>query len=228
MSLKVPTDEKHPSAGVKAYDAIKAMILDGRLRPSASYLEAELAEWIGVSRTPVREAGLRLEREGLVKVRPRRGVLILPVSAEDMTEIYQLLTALEPLAAELAAERGLSAEHATAMDNATTRMERALAEDNLVAWAEGDDEFHALLVEASGNKRLIEATARYRTQVHRARMATLGLRPRPEQSTVDHRVLLDCLLKGDAEGARDIHIAHRQAAGQMLTELLAQHRLDNL
>ncbi len=222
------TDDKHPSAGAKAYDAIKAMILDGRLKPSASYLEAELAEWIGVSRTPVREAGLRLERDGLVTVRPRRGVQILPVSAEDMTEIYQLLTALEPLAAELAAERGLSTRQAKAMDNATSRMEQALAKDNLVAWAKADDEFHALLVEASGNKRLIEATARYRAQVHRARMATLSLRPRPQQSTVDHRALLDCLLKGDMSGARDVHFAHRQEAGQMLTELLARHHLDNL
>lgn len=221
-------DDKHPSAGTKAYEAIKAMILDGRLKPSASYLEAELADSIRVSRTPVREAGLRLEREGLVTVRPRRGIQILPVSAADMTEIYDLLTALEPLAAELAAKRGLSAEQAKAMDEATTRMERALEKDDLADWAEADDAFHAMLVEASGNKRLIEAAARYRTQVHRARMATLSLRPRPEQSTADHRVLLDCLLKGDAAGAREVHFTHRQAAGQMLTDLLARHRLDNL
>jgi len=222
------TDEKHMSAGTKAYQAFKAMILDGRLKPSASYLESELAEWIGVSRTPVREAALRLEREGLVRVRPRRGIQVLPISAEDMKEIYQLLTSLEPLAAQLAAERGLSAEDAAALAQETERMEQALAANDLVAWAEADDAFHALLVEASGNKRLIEATTRYRMQVHRARMATLSLRPRPHQSTADHRALLACLISGDAIGARQVHFAHREAAGRMLTDLLERHQLDNL
>lgn len=222
------TDDRNPSAGAKAYQAIKAMILDGRMKPSASYLETELAEQIGVSRTPVREAGLQLEREGLVIVRPRRGIQVLPVSAEDMTEIYQLLSALEPLAAQLAAERGLDEATMNAMIGATERMERALRDNDLLAWAEADDSFHALLVEASGNERLIEATARYRTQVHRARMATLTMRPTPQQSTEDHRALLDCLLKRDADGARAVHFAHRCAAGKMLTELLSRHHLDNL
>ncbi|UUX50670.1 GntR family transcriptional regulator [Nisaea acidiphila] len=216
------------TAGAKAYRAMKEMILDGRLKPSASYLETELAECIGVSRTPVREAGLRLEREGLVTVRPRRGIQVLPVSAEDMAEIYQLLSALEPLAAELAAKRGLTEAEAEAMENETARMEKALEDGDLVAWAEADDAFHALLVEASGNSRLIEATSRYRTQVHRARMATLTMRPRPQQSTEDHRALLYCLLKRDPAGAREVHFRHRQAAGNMLTELLSRHHLDNL
>jgi DNA-binding GntR family transcriptional regulator len=181
-----------------------------------------------VSRTPVREAALRLEREGLVKVRPRRGIQVLPVSAEDMNEIYQLLSALEPLAAQLAAEKGLDEATMAAMTEATERMETALEENDLVSWAEADDAFHALLVEASGNARLIEATARYRTQVHRARMATLTMRPTPQKSTEDHRALLDCLLNRDPEGARAVHYAHRCAAGEMLTELLSRHHLDNL
>ena len=222
------TDEKHPSAGAKAYDAIKAMILDGRLKPSASYLETELADQIRVSRTPVREAALRLEREGLVVVRPRRGIQVVPVSAEDMTEIYQLLTVLEPLAAELAARRGLSEAELEAMERATQEMEAALAEGDLVSWAEADDIFHALLVQASGNRRLVEATGRYRTQVHRARMATLTMRPCPSSSTEDHRALLHCLRSGDAEGARRIHAAHRAAAGELLIALLAKHSLNNL
>lgn len=216
------------NAGQRAYETIKEMILDGRLKPSASFLETELAVRIGVSRTPVREAGQRLEREGLVKMRPRRGMLVLPVSAADMAEIYQLLSALEPLAAQLAAERGLTPTQAKAMEAATARMEEALAAEDLSAWAEADDMFHALLVEASGNKRLIEATERYRTQVHRARMATLTLRPRPQQSTADHRALLERLLQRDADGAKRVHFRHREAAGQMLTDLLSRHHLENL
>ena len=214
--------------GNKAYKEIKSMILDGRLKPSASYLETELADQIRVSRTPVREAALQLEREGLVIVRPRRGMQVVPVSADDMSEIYQLLTVLEPLAAELAAKRGLSEAEFGAMERATQEMEDALAEGDLVSWAEADDAFHALLVEASGNRRLVEATERYRAQVHRARMTTLTMRPCPSSSTKDHRSLLNCLRNGDAEGAREIHRAHRAAAGKLLVALLATHSLDNL
>ena len=109
--------------GNKAYKEIKSMILDGRLKPSASYLETELADQIRVSRTPVREAALRLEREGLVIVRPRRGMQVVPVSTDDMAEIYQLLTVLEPLAAELAAKRELSEAEIEPMERATQEME---------------------------------------------------------------------------------------------------------
>lgn len=216
------------SQGGKAYREIKSMILNGQLKPSASYLETELADRIGVSRTPVREASLRLEREGLVIVRPRRGMQVVPVSTDDMAEIYQLLTVLEPLAAELAAKRGPSETEITAMEQATQDMENALSNGELVVWAEADDLFHALLVEASGNRRLVEATERYRAQVHRARMTTLTMRPCPSGSSEDHRSLLHCLRSGDADGAREIHRAHRAAAGKLLVELLARHSLDNL
>ena len=221
-------DQMPLTQGNKAYKEIKSMILDGRLKPSASYLETELADQIRVSRTPVREAALRLEREGLVIVRPRRGMQVVPVSTDDMAEIYQLLTVLEPLAAELAAKRELSEAEIELMERATQEMEDALAEGDLVSWAEADDAFHALLVEASGNRRLVEATERYRAQVHRARMTTLTMRPCPSSSTEDHRSLLNCLRSGDAEGAREIHRAHRSAAGKLLVALLEKHSLDNL
>lgn len=221
-------DDMAESAGTKAYRELRNRILDGRLKPSASYLETELADEIGVSRTPIREASLRLEREGLVSVRPRRGIQILPISAEDMAEIYQVLSVLEPLAAELAARRGLSTAEMEAMDAATSDMEQALAAEDLPRWAEADDRFHALLVLASGNRRLVETASRYRALVHRARMATLTLRPAPTQSAADHRTLLACLSARDPEGAHAIHSAHRKAAGNMLTALLARHHLDNL
>ena len=91
-------EPKARKATEMAYSTLKAMIMDNKLQPAASYLESELAEQLGISRTPTREAMLQLERDGFVEVRPRHGMRVLPISATDMREIYEILTELEPLA----------------------------------------------------------------------------------------------------------------------------------
>src|SRR4051812_30542921 len=87
-----------------AYDTIKRQIMDNELGPGEQVLERDLALRLGVSRTPVHEALIRLESEGLVEVLPRHGMRVLPVSPEDMLQIYEILTSLESTAAELLAE----------------------------------------------------------------------------------------------------------------------------
>jgi DNA-binding GntR family transcriptional regulator len=81
---------------------MRQRILDNEWTPGFRALEQELALSLGMSRTPVREAAIRLQKEGLVKVVPRHGITVLPVSVDDMRDIYDMLTALEPMAAELA------------------------------------------------------------------------------------------------------------------------------
>jgi DNA-binding GntR family transcriptional regulator len=102
-----------------------------------------------MSRTPVHEAIIRLQEEGLVRVLPRRGVMVCPISPDDMREIYGVIIALETASAELLAEkpedeRGLIADE---LDNVNAQMEAALAADDLVDWAGADERFHQLLVE---------------------------------------------------------------------------------
>ncbi|MEO1065801.1 MAG: GntR family transcriptional regulator [Pseudomonadota bacterium] len=212
----------------RAYGAMKTLIMNNELKPSASYLESELAARLGVSRTPVREAMLQLEREGFVEVRPRHGMRVLPVSAEDMSEIYDILSELEPLAAELAAKRGPSDAELSALQVCIDTMEEALQHDDLQAWAEADDEFHRLLVDYSDSTRLRKTVSQFRDQVHRARMATLSLRVKPTESNKDHQILVNHLRQKNAPEARKIHRAHRVKAGQMLVELLTKHGLNNL
>lgn len=96
-------------AGVRAYGEIKRRILDNEMPAGFQALEQELAELLEMSRTPVREALVRLADEGMVEVRPRHGMRVLPLSSADMREIYQILASLESTAAALAAENGLSA-----------------------------------------------------------------------------------------------------------------------
>lgn len=214
------------TATSRATDALRTMIFSGVLPPGSDHLEAELAERLGLSRTPVREALTRLEGQGLVTIRPRRGARIVGLSPADMNDIYQVLTALEAAAAGLAAARALPEEELAPMTAATDAMDAALEVGDLEAWAAGDDAFHAGLVAASGNPRLVEATQLYGDQVRRARMMTLRLRPPPYRSNTEHRAVLAAIRSGDAATAEKLHRQHREGARQLLTDLLKTHQLN--
>lgn len=212
----------------RAYRELKRLILDGELPAGAHLLELEAAARLGMSRTPVREAMVRLQQEGMVEIRPRHGMRVLPVSSDDMREIYQVLTGLEATAARLAAQRGLSKGELAGLRVAVKDMDAALAADDLAAWAAADERFHASLVEASGNQRLIALVGQLWDQAHRARMLTLKLRPRPTASNRDHEALVEAIANGHADRARRIHAAHREQAGIMLVELLDRLGLHGL
>lgn len=219
---------KPASSAQKAVQELRELIFSGDLPAGSDHLESELAERLGMSRTPVREAALTLESQGLLELRPRKGVRILPVSAEDMREIYDILTELESLAAERAAERGLDEADLGELASAITDMDRALEADDLRAWAEADDRFHRELVRLGGNQRLATIVGMMSDQVRRARAVTLYMRPRPTQSNDDHRGVLEAIRQGDPCRAHDLHHAHRQRARETLLGLLDKHRLSRL
>lgn len=204
----------------RAYRLIKQLILDNDLPPGSFVLQEELGERIGVSRTPIREALVRLERDGLIEVRPRRGMRVLPVSPDGMREIYEVLTALEAQAARLTAERGAMPETIAQLEQAVTAMDRALEANDLDAWADADGRFHDTLTAASGNARLIAMVATVTEQAYRVRRLTLRLRPKPTRSNDDHRALVEAIRQGDGDAAFQIHERHRGESGKMLTALL--------
>ena len=135
-----------------AYAQIRQRILDNVWPPGHRALEQEVALALGMSRTPVREALMRLRNEGLVEVIPRHGMRVLPVSPTDMREIYQILTALECMAAELLAQRKPSDAELKPLVDASKAMDKALKADDLDAWAAADERFHAHFIELAGNR----------------------------------------------------------------------------
>lgn len=211
-----------------AYKTIRARILDNVWPPGHRALEQELALALGMSRTPVREALVRLAQEGLVEVKPRHGMHVLPVSADDMRDIYQVLTALESLACELAVQRQPGAAELAPLVEASRDMTRALKADDLDAWARADERYHRRLVELSGNRALIEAVQHCWDRAHRARMVTLRMRPKPSASTRDHLEVVDKIRAGDAAGAAAAHRMHRERGGRELLDILARYRLATL
>lgn len=211
-----------------AYEMIRRRILDNTYPPGHQALESALALELGISRTPVREALVRLANEGLVEVIPRHGMRVLPVLPVDMSEIYVVLTALESAAAEILAARRPTAAELKPLADATRDMTRALRTDDLDAWAEADARFHQGLVELAGNRTLIEAVQRVGDRVHRARMFTLRLRPKPVRSTQEHRELLERIRAGDAAGAVAVNRAHRERASRELIAIFERYRLNHM
>lgn len=211
-----------------AYERLKFDIRNNLMPPGFQATEPEIALHLGMSRTPVREALIRLEAEGLIEMIPRRGVRVLPIRAADMQEIYEMLKALEPDAAAAIARRGVSDAELAPLEDATSRMEDALEHADLDGWAEADDQFHTALLELHGNQRMLACVQGLFDQAHRARIVTLRMRALPTRSTQDHRLILECIRAGDAEGTHALFRAHRARAADELLRLLTEYRLPGL
>lgn len=225
--MKAPM-QKNDTQTQRAYQTLKSLVMENTLKPSASYLETELAEMLGMSRTPVREAALQLQSEGFLSIRPRHGIIVLPISLEDMQDIYDLLTELEPYAAEKVARDGLSEQAHDLLMSHVNAMDAALESDDLVAWANGDEAFHMDLVRLAGNARLSKIISTFWDQVHRVRITTLTLRPKPVRSNEDHRKLVEFLQDGNWKAARKLHRDHRENGKVLLLNLIRHHNLSHL
>ncbi len=214
----------------EAYQALKTAVRENVFPPGYQAAEPEIARQLGMSRTPVHEAIIRLQEEGLVQVLPRRGILICPISVGDIREIYDVLIAVEGRAAALLADmpRDLAGSAAESLDQETAEMEQALERGQLLDWAAADERFHQLLAESCGNQRLARFAATVRDQSHRARLFTLLLRPLPTASAAEHRRITNAIRLGEVAEAEAAARVHRVRARDALLPLLAQYGMRNL
>ncbi|MGG5823261.1 GntR family transcriptional regulator [Falsiroseomonas sp. HW251] len=201
------------------YEAIKARIVDGRLAPGAKVLEAELALALGTSRTPVREALIRLQSEGFLEPAPR-GLRVTPLSAQDIREINEVLACLEAEAAERLARRHPGPAEMALLDAAIATMDRALEGEDRAAWAEADYRFHRLIIELCGNRHLAQIARLFLDKAHRVRLLTTPLRERPVYANVNHAAVVEAVRRGDPQTALEIHRAHKRRWSAELEGLL--------
>lgn len=225
--MNTQTDQKSTLAD-EAFEQIRRRILDNFWPPGHRALEQDVASALGMSRTPVREALIRLQAEGLIDLIPRHGMYVLPVSAEQMTEIYEVLTALECTAVELLARHKPTPEDIHQLILATDEMEQSLKQDDLEGWARADEKFHAGLFELSGNKTLQTTALTVSDRAHRGRMFSLSLRPKPIASTKEHRVLVEKILAGDVAGAVQENRHHRIRASRELLEIFNRYKIQHM
>jgi len=191
----------------RVYDHLRAEILAGDLEPGVELAEVALAEQLGVSRGPIREAIGRLASEGLVTVRPRRGAVVSSLSKEEFLELYQVREALERMAVKLAVPR-LQPDDIAALqvliDSMTSRAEQGKVSE----FFEANAEFHQRLVDASGNVKLAELYRQLLDQIGRYRTRSLLMRGNLQRSVAEHAAILRAAKRGNAERAAHLMSEH--------------------
>jgi DNA-binding GntR family transcriptional regulator len=225
QSAGPPANGERVSFVEQAYREIRRRILDNEYPPAHQVLEHELAADLGMSRTPVREALVRLQNENFVQLIPRHGMRVVPLSLQDLRDVYEVLTALELTAIEKFARSKPDAEALGALDDALDEMDRAIKQRDRDAWVRADERFHRMLLDFCGNARLVTLAYSLWDQGHRARMTTVRLRPMLSASNREHRALVDAIRRGDWNRARERHKQHRARTSLEILRLLEECRL---
>jgi DNA-binding GntR family transcriptional regulator len=184
------------------YESLRDAIVDGTLAPGERLKDPQLEEWLGVSRTPIREALLRLERAGLVITQPGKATTVAPYDLASTISAQQVTAAMHELAARLAVP-GISAGQVEAMSVANAAFASALDTGDVEAALDADDAFHAVFVRASGNPviaEVLEQTTPMLRRVERMRFSSESAR----QSVAQHNAVIELTRAGDATAVADL------------------------
>jgi DNA-binding GntR family transcriptional regulator len=144
------------------------------------------------------------------------------ISADDAQEIYEMLEGLESMAVKLAAERATEDDIAR-LEEAVRRQEATLERDDLDSWVNADEAFHDEILDIARNRRIQKAIEPLNAQLHRLRLFTIRLRPKPTRSVEEHWAVLQAMRKGDGELARRIHQDHRARTCELMVEILRNY-----
>ena len=196
-------------------ESLREAIRKGLLKPGERIMELQLAEELGVSRTPVREAIRKLELEGYVVMMPRRGTYVADMSIRDINEIFEIRTALEALSNELAAEH-ITEEELEHLQRLLVIIGGYVKEGSLDKIVETDIEFHDLLYHAARNSRLVGIISNLRDQLTRFRTLSMSYPGRLEETIEEHRLIVEAIARGDCKAARRAAKRHMENSEKTL------------
>lgn len=189
------------------FNTLRQAILKGELKPGERLMEIALAERLGVSRTPIREAMRKLELEGLVVMIPRRGAQVANITEKDLNDVLEVRIALENVAIEKACKR-MSEEEMGRLWLAAKEFKHTISEGNLVKLAEADVAFHEIIYRASDNKRLIQVLNNLREQIYRYRVEYLKDAQTRDVLVQEHEELTQAIKDRDVARAQEISFRH--------------------
>jgi DNA-binding GntR family transcriptional regulator len=185
----------------KAYAIIRRAIMQGDLEPNAQLSEPSLADQLGMSRTPIREALKRLEEAGLVRIVPRHGAIVTDISAEDIVQIYQLREALECYAIQFASEYGNTPE----LEDLISAIEQSaqwIQDGEIEKINEADVRLHQYIAQLSRNQMLIRLVDQLLDQIIRLRLMTPKVEGRLPDQAEEHLCIVRALQEGKTEEAQ--------------------------
>ncbi|PRR69901.1 putative HTH-type transcriptional regulator YdfH [Moorella humiferrea] len=208
-------DVIQPVMGQKVYEQIKEAIINNTIKPGTMIQERILAEKLGVSRTPVREALRRLNSEGLIELIPGKGATVTKITIEDIREIMQVREPLECLAVKLAAER-IQPQDIKYLEEMIANWDKEInctdpAQINFQSLSTKDIAFHEYIVEIAGNKRLASILNMLRDQIRRITFLTQDNKNRIETSFPQHLKILEALKQRDPAAAEENMRQHMQS-----------------
>jgi len=219
-SAKSISGERAESLTERTYEQLRRDILTCVLEPGSEVSEADLAERMQVSKTPVREALGRLRIEGFVKTYPRRGYQILPLTIADMDELFDMRSIVEGGCGALACQRISEASLARLSDLADASYDNE-ALDTLERFISANRDFHMAIAAATGNRRIQQTTSRLLDELER--FFYVGARHRDVNPEVhaDHHRIVAILRSRDPEAARKIMVEHNELTRRGLLQVIA-------
>lgn len=203
----------------RAYEHIKTRIFDMTYRPGEPLSEVRLAEELGISRTPVREALRRLTTEGLVISTPGRGRLVYTLSLRDIGCIFEVKECIESMVAMRAAQN-CTAETARQLARIIEQLDTAAKAGRIDDWLVADARFHDMLFTMAGNERAQQIVQNLNEQWHRLRLGFVTLEGRMAVSVQEHRKIAEFVQQGNAEGAAEAMREHLANLHSSLVSLL--------
>lgn len=201
------------------FESLREAIIKQIIKPGERLMEIHLAEEMGVSRTPIREAIRKLELEGFVTIIPRKGAYVSETSMEDIHELYEIRGALEGLASSLAAERATQAE-IEEMEKCLIQERENLNDENIIKTVDVDVNLHDLLYKASHNERLLNTLNNLRKQIYRTRATSISLPGRKKKSLAEHRELVQVISEHNSALAMKLAQEHIKNAKKAMIDYL--------
>jgi DNA-binding GntR family transcriptional regulator len=195
----------------EAYIVLRRAILSGQFKPGERLIEREVAQRLGLSRSPVREAFRRLEQERLVTV-TRQGVVVQGLDLAEVEELYQIRQHLESLVARLAARR-FSSEDRLHLEAILSQMTTAIAANDQARLVAESIHFHRTIAEIAGNRRLARLVGMVGEEIQRFRSLNMQMSARTESAMTEHREIIAALVARDEERAAQLmaqHVEHAQ------------------
>jgi len=183
------------------FNTLRDNILRGELEPGERLMEIHLADKLGVSRTPIREAIRKLELEGLAVMTPRKGAIVASITEEDLRDVLEVRTVLEGLAVELACEK-ITEEEIIVLKNAMDGFRKEIGSKDPTKIAVKDVAFHDIIYKATGNNRLIQILYNLREQMYRYRLEYIKDKNKRTRLVNEHMEIVSAIENRDKEAAK--------------------------
>ena len=224
MDFEVNMNEYLPLRDV-VFNTLRKAILRGELKPGERLMEIQLANKLGVSRTPIREAIRKLELEGLVLMIPRKGAEVAEITIKDLEDVLEVRAALEELAVCDACEN-ITEEQILALKEAADNFQAALESDDLVKCAETDMAFHEIIYSATNNKRLLQILNNLREQMYRYRVEYLKDETIYPRLLKEHKDIAESLRRKDKSRASETMREHVKNQAEAVKDMIRQQEQD--